>query len=142
MPQTSEKEMPFQRVVLIVLDSVGIGAMPDASAYGDSGSDTLGHIACACPLHLPNLVKLGLANIRSFHGLAAPLHPAGAFGKCTLSSPGKDTTTGHWEMAGIILDKHFPVYPQGLSGGNHQPVRASNRHAHSRQQARIRHGDH
>jgi phosphopentomutase len=114
VPESSEKEIPFQRVILIVLDSVGIGAMPDAPAYGDAGSDTLGNIARLRPLHLPNLVKLGLANIRPFHGLQPALRPSGAFGKCALSSPGKDTTTGHWEMAGVILEKPFPIYPHGF----------------------------
>jgi phosphopentomutase len=109
---------PFKRVVWIVLDSVGIGAMPDAAAYGDEGSDTLGNIARQRPLTLPALTHLGLANIRPFDGLSPALNPndkpAGAYGKCTLASPGKDTTTGHWEMAGIILDKPFPVYPNGF----------------------------
>ncbi|MFZ0591516.1 MAG: phosphopentomutase [Bryobacteraceae bacterium] len=104
----------FQRVILIVLDSVGIGAMPDAEAYGDLGSDTLGNIASHRALRLPNLVKLGLANIRSLEGLDAVEHPCGAYGKCALASPGKDTTTGHWEMAGIHLAKPFPVYPRGF----------------------------
>jgi len=104
----------FDRVIWIVLDSVGIGAMPDAAAYGDEGSDTLGNIAKQRNLELPNLSKLGLANIKPLAGLAPADRPAGAFGKCTLASPGKDTTTGHWEMAGILLEKPFPVYPCGF----------------------------
>src|SRR5581483_3805756 len=104
----------FERVVWIVLDSVGIGAMPDAAAYGDEGSDTLGNIAKQRKLNLPNLCRLGLADIRPFDGLPAVDAPAGAYGKCTLASPGKDTTTGHWEMAGILLKKPFPVYPHGF----------------------------
>jgi phosphopentomutase len=104
----------FRRVVWIVLDSVGIGEMPDAADYGDSGSDTLGNIARARKLNLPNLCRLGLANIRPFAGLEPAPSPAGAFGRCALASPGKDTTTGHWEMAGIHLDKPFPVYPRGF----------------------------
>lgn len=104
----------FNRVVWIVLDSVGIGAMPDAAAYGDEGSNTLGNLARMRPLRLPNLSRLGLANISPIAGLAPPDQPAGAFGKCTLASPGKDTTTGHWEMAGIILEKPFPTYPHGF----------------------------
>jgi phosphopentomutase len=104
----------FQRVIWIVLDSVGIGAMPDAEAYGDAGSDTLGNIARQRLLHLPNLCRLGLANIKPLAGLEAVAQPEGAFGKCTLASPGKDTTTGHWEMAGIHLEKPFPVYPNGF----------------------------
>jgi phosphopentomutase len=100
--------------VWIVLDSVGIGEMPDAAAYGDSGSDTLGNIARARPLHLPNFTRLGLANIRPLNGLQAADAPAGAFGKCALASPGKDTTTGHWEMAGILLERPFPLFPDGF----------------------------
>jgi phosphopentomutase len=105
---------PFQRVIWIVLDSVGIGEMPDAADYGDVGSDTLGNIAKRRPLHLPNLCRLGLANIKPVAGLDAASHPAGAYGKCALASPGKDTTTGHWEMAGIHLEKPFPIYPHGF----------------------------
>jgi phosphopentomutase len=105
---------PFRRVLWIVLDSVGIGAMPDAAQYGDEGSDTLGNITRRRRMHLPNLARLGLGNIRALEGLPAVAQPEGAFGKCTLASPGKDTTTGHWEMAGIILEKPFPVYPNGF----------------------------
>src|SRR5690242_21695176 len=104
----------FPRIIWIVLDSVGIGAMPDAADYGDAGSDTLGNIARACALSLPNLCRLGLANIKPLAGLAPASHPAAAFGRCALASPGKDTTTGHWEMAGIHLDKPFPIYPRGF----------------------------
>jgi len=104
----------FQRIIWIVLDSVGIGEMPDAAAYGDRGSDTLGNIARSRALRLPNLCSLGLANIRPLTGLVPVAEPAGAFGKCALASPGKDTTTGHWEMAGIHLDEPFPIYPQGF----------------------------
>src|SRR5437588_8825574 len=106
--------MSFRRVVWIVLDSVGIGEMPDADAYGDRGSDTLGNIARQRPLHLPNFCRLGLANIKLIPGLAPDAAPVGAFGRCALASPGKDTTTGHWEMAGIHLDKPFPLYPNGF----------------------------
>jgi phosphopentomutase len=106
--------MAFERVIWIVLDSVGIGEMPDAAAYGDTGSDTLGNIARQRPLHLPNLRALGLANIRPFMNLPPVATPQGAFGRCALASPGKDTTTGHWEMAGIHLAKPFPLYPNGF----------------------------
>ncbi|HMF75457.1 MAG TPA: phosphopentomutase [Bryobacteraceae bacterium] len=105
---------PFERIIWIVLDSVGIGAMPDASDYGDEGSDTLGHLSMKRKMELPNLCRLGLANIRNLAGLPRREHPAGAYGKCRLASPGKDTTTGHWEMAGIILEKPFPVYRHGF----------------------------
>ena len=103
----------------MVLDSVGIGEMPDADAYGDKGSDTLGNMARALvergkPMRLPNLCRLGLANIRHFEGLAPDAAPIGAYGKAALASPGKDTTTGHWEMAGIHLEKPFPLFPRGF----------------------------
>jgi len=104
----------FGRVIWIVLDSVGIGELPDAAAYGDVGRDTLGHIACSRPLRIPHLVRLGLANIRPLDHLAPLPHPEGSFGKGATLSPGKDTTTGHWEMAGIWLKQAFPVYPNGF----------------------------
>jgi len=104
----------FQRVIWIVLDSVGVGAMPDAAAYGDAGSDTLGNIARRRPLHLPNLCLLGLGNLKPMPELPKADAPEGSYGRCTLASPGKDTTTGHWEMAGIHLAKPFPLYPHGF----------------------------
>ncbi|MBI4873061.1 MAG: phosphopentomutase [Acidobacteria bacterium] len=106
--------MSFRRIVWVVIDSLGIGEMPDAAAYGDAGSDTLGNIARARPLDLPNLRRLGIANIRPFEGLPPVERPIGWYGRAALASPGKDTTTGHWEMAGIILERAFPVYPHGF----------------------------
>ena len=106
--------MSFRRVVWVVLDSVGIGAMPDAAAYGDGGSDTLGNIARQRPLTLPNLCRWGLANIRPFDGLQAAHAPLASYGRCALASPGKDTTTGHWEMAGIHLEQPLPLFPDGF----------------------------
>jgi phosphopentomutase len=106
--------MSFRRVIWIVLDSVGIGEMPDADQYGDRGSDTLGNIARQRRLHLTNLCRLGLANIKPLSGLTPDPAPMGSFGKCALASPGKDTTTGHWEMAGIHLEKPFPLFPHGF----------------------------
>ena len=106
--------MAFQRIIWIVLDSVGIGEMPDAAAYGDAGSNTLGNIARLRPLHLPNFAALGLGNIAPVNGVGPVEAPTAAYGKCTLASPGKDTTTGHWEMVGIHLDKPLPLYPQGF----------------------------
>ncbi|MGH9628338.1 MAG: phosphopentomutase [Bryobacteraceae bacterium] len=106
--------MPFRRVTLLILDSVGIGAMPDAAEYGDSGSDTLGNIARQRRLKLPNLCRLGLANIRRLEHLEPAAHPAAAYGRCALASPGKDTTTGHWEIAGIHLEKPFPLFQDGF----------------------------
>ena len=113
--------MSFDRVVWIVLDSVGIGEMPDAAEFGDAGSDTLGNIARQRPMRLPHLSRLGLANIRDLSGLPRQASPVGAFGKCTLASPGKDTTTGHWEMAGIHLREPFPLYPHGFPSEVMQP---------------------
>jgi phosphopentomutase len=105
----------FDRIIWIVLDSVGIGAMPDAESFGDPpGADTLGNIARLRGLRLPNLARLGLGNIKPLEGIPAAASPAGSYGKCTLASPGKDTTTGHWEMVGIHLDKPFPLYPNGF----------------------------
>ena len=106
--------MNFRRVIWIVLDSVGIGEMPDAAAYGDLGSDTLGNIASRRALHLPNLVRLGLANIKPLAHLAPVEKPLAFHGRCALASPGKDTTTGHWEMVGIHLEKPFPLFPHGF----------------------------
>ena len=106
--------MPFSRVIWIVLDSVGIGEMPDAAAYGDAGSNTLGNIARLRPLHLPNFAALGLGNIAPVAGVGPVDQPTAAYGKCTLASPGKDTTTGHWEMVGIHLDQPLPLYPNGF----------------------------
>ena len=106
--------MRFERVIWIVLDSVGIGALPDAADYGDSGRTTLGHIADHRALQIPTLVELGLANIASLSHLAPVANPRASFGKGATHSPGKDTTTGHWEMAGVWLDQAFPVYPNGF----------------------------
>ena len=104
----------FDRILLIVLDGAGIGAMPDAPEWGDAGSDTFGHILESRQLRLPNLQRYGLGNIRPLHGLPPLDQPEGSYGRCALLSNGKDTTTGHWEMAGIILERAFPTYPDGF----------------------------
>lgn len=104
----------FERICLVVLDSAGIGEMPDAAAWGDAGADTLGNIFKHRQVNVPNLQSLGLGNIRPLEGLPVVESPIGSFGKCTLASNGKDTTTGHWEMAGIILEKAFPTFPEGF----------------------------
>jgi phosphopentomutase len=105
---------PFERIIWIVLDSVGIGELPDAAKYEDTGRNTLGHIAKSRPLALPNLVRLGLANIAPLDHLTPPAGPEGCYGKGATHSPGKDTTTGHWEMAGVWLPQAFPVYKHGF----------------------------
>ena len=104
----------YTRVFWIVLDSVGIGELPDAADYGDVGRNTLGHIAESRPLQIPNLVKLGLANIAPLKFQAPAADPHGAYGKGATRSCGKDTTTGHWEMAGVRLEQAFPVYKDGF----------------------------
>ncbi|MGB7849032.1 MAG: phosphopentomutase [Candidatus Acidiferrum sp.] len=104
----------FDRVIWVVLDSVGIGALPDAQEYDDTGRNTLGHVAESRPLRLSNLVKLGLANIAPLEHLNPPHDPLASFGKGATHSPGKDTTTGHWEMTGIWLGQAFPVYKHGF----------------------------
>jgi phosphopentomutase len=104
---------PFNRILVIVLDSAGIGEMPDADAYGDTGADTLGHALGSREVSIPNLQKLGLANIRRLP--VDPVEePSGVFGKAATASHGKDTTTGHWEMSGIITANPFPTYPNGF----------------------------
>ncbi|HEY7474813.1 MAG TPA: phosphopentomutase [Vicinamibacterales bacterium] len=100
------------RVVLIVMDSVGIGELPDAGAYGDEGSDTLGNIARQVGLRVPTLRSLGLSRVASIGGATPPA--LGAFGRMAEQSPGKDSVTGHWEIAGIVLDKAFPTFPNGF----------------------------
>src|SRR6266403_2579073 len=104
----------WERVIWVVLDSVGIGEMPVAAEYGDVGRNTLGHIAESRALKIPNLVRLGLANIAPLKHLQPAAAPLGAYGKGATLSPGKDTTTGHWEMAGVWLDQAFPVYKNGF----------------------------
>ena len=104
----------WERIVWVVLDSVGIGELPDAAEYGDVGRNTLGHVAESRPLKIPNLVRLGLANIAPLKHLQPAAAPLGAYGKGATRSPGKDTTTGHWEMAGVWLDQAFPVYKNGF----------------------------
>ncbi|HEU4509878.1 MAG TPA: phosphopentomutase [Pyrinomonadaceae bacterium] len=110
----SETSRNFNRILLIVLDGAGIGAMPDASDWGDAGADTFGHILESRPVRLPNLQRYGLGNIRALEAMPPLDHPVGSYGRCALRSNGKDTTTGHWEMAGIILDRAFPTYPNGF----------------------------
>jgi phosphopentomutase len=102
------------RVFLTVLDSVGVGELPDADAYGDRGSDTLGNISRRVALKLPTLRSLGLPRVANVHGMPPIDAPLGAFGRMAERSPGKDSVTGHWELAGIVLDRPFPTFPHGF----------------------------
>lgn len=105
----------FQRVFLLVLDSVGIGALPDAKEFGDEGAHTLAHIASSVGgLNLPTLARMGLGNISAIPGISAAPRTSASFGKCAELAKGKDTTTGHWEMAGIAVKKAFPTYYDGF----------------------------
>jgi len=97
-----------------VLDSVGIGELPDAASYGDQGSDTIGNIARRVPLEVPTLRALGLGRVAALGGPAAPARPLAAFGRMAAVSAGKDSVTGHWELMGIVLDRPFPVFPDGF----------------------------
>lgn len=102
------------RVLLLVLDSLGIGELPDAKEYGDEGSNTLAHISYAVDLGLPNLEKMGLGLLGDFRGIRRASRPSASYGVMSERSKGKDTTTGHWEMMGIILEEPFPTYPKGF----------------------------
>ena len=107
--------MTIERVILLVMDSVGAGATPDADRYGDAGSNTLGHTAeAAGGADLPVLASLGLGNILPLRGVKPATSPRGAFGKCAELSAGKDTSTGHWEMAGLHIERPFPTFPRGF----------------------------
>ena len=103
----------MKRVFLTVLDAVGAGYLPDAEKYGDVGANTFGHTVDACHPKLPNLAKIGLGQIETTH-YPADADAKGAFGRCMEVSAGKDTTTGHWEIAGLQLEKPFPTYPNGF----------------------------
>ena len=105
---------PFTRAIVIVLDGAGIGELPDAAAYGDAGSNTIGHVAHAVPLRLPTLRALGLGALVELGTPPPPARPLAAFGKMTEMSPGKDSVTGHWELMGVVLERPFPVFPCGF----------------------------
>ena len=104
----------FTRIIVIVLDSVGAGALSDAGAYGDDGSNTLGNIARQVPLRVPALRRLGLDRIVDIGGFVSANPPGGAVGRMVEASMGKDSVTGHWEMMGIVLERPFPVFPDGF----------------------------
>src|SRR5205823_4705529 len=114
-PLEGERSLtPFTRAILIVLDSVGIGELPDAAVYGDQGSNTVGNIARHVPLKIPTLRALGLARVAAIGGDQGVETNVGAVGRMAEASAGKDSVTGHWEMMGIVLDRPFPVYPDGF----------------------------
>ena len=105
----------MKRAAIIVLDGLGIGACPDQAAYGDAGSDTLGNVARAVGgLKLPNLERLGLGRCRAIPGLAPGVIPRAGYGVALPQSHGKDSTTGHWEICGVVLERPFPTYPKGF----------------------------
>jgi phosphopentomutase len=105
----------YNKVVLIILDGVGIGELPDAKLYGDEGSSTLAHTARAVGgVYLPHLEALGLGNIGPVDGVSPVPRPRASYGKMGSLSKGKDSTTGHWELAGVIVHKEFPTYPRGF----------------------------
>lgn len=103
-----------RRAILIVLDSVGAGELPDAALYGDAGSDTLGNIARQVPLAVPTLAALGLGAAAVVPGVPAPAAPTAAWGRMAERSAGKDSVTGHWELMGVVLDQPFPTFPHGF----------------------------
>jgi len=107
----------FTRVILLVIDSAGIGELPDAGVYGDEGSNTVGNIAAQVGLAVPCLRSLGLGRVVALDSVqpGSNLSPRGAFGRMAEASPGKDSVTGHWEMAGVVLDRPFPTFPGGFS---------------------------
>ena len=101
--------------MVIVPDSLGVGALPDAEMYGDAGSNTLLNLAAAVGgVHLPNLERLGLGHVCPFAGHDPSIQPVGAYGRMSEVSPGKDSTVGHWELMGVTVDRPFPVYPHGF----------------------------
>ncbi len=102
-----------RRVFLVILDSAGVGALPDADDYGDTGANTLRHVLTQCPRELTTLQILGLANVVTLP-LEPEEEPKALYGKMMEKSAGKDTTTGHWELMGLVLDKPFPTYPEGF----------------------------
>jgi phosphopentomutase len=105
----------MSRAIVIIIDGIGVGELPDAERYGDQGSDTLGNLSrCVGGLTLPHMEALGLGYIHEIEGVGRPPYPQASFGKMKEQSPGKDSTTGHWELAGLILDKPFPLYPHGF----------------------------
>jgi phosphopentomutase len=113
--QQTDSKPHFERVIIIVLDGVGIGELPDAIEYADTGAATLQHVASAVGgVHLPALESLGLGKIDNIQGVASDVVPRASWGKMAEASAGKDSVTGHWELAGVILDQPFRVFPEGF----------------------------
>lgn len=104
----------MKRVFLIVLDSFGVGELPDAAKFGDTGANTLRSVAKSQYFNIPNLIKSGLGNIDGVDCIEKSGAPCAAFGKCAELSAGKDTTVGHWEIAGVVSEKRFPTFPNGF----------------------------
>jgi phosphopentomutase len=104
----------MRRAVVLVCDGLGVGEAPDAAEFGDRGADTLGHVLASRPVHIPNLTALGLGNLTPGFSGAREARPKGAFGKMAERSAGKDTATGHWEMAGLVTTTPFKTYPDGF----------------------------
>ena len=110
------------KVVLVVLDGVGVGAAPDAAAFGDEGSNSIGNTARRVGgLRLPNLGRLGLGHLTRIEGTPAQAQPTGAYGRLAEVSAGKDSTTGHWELCGLVTERPFPTYPQGFPSAVIEP---------------------
>ncbi|MEW5801903.1 MAG: phosphopentomutase [bacterium] len=115
LPNNNRTESKYQRILVVVLDSLGVGALPDAEKYGDAGSNTLLNMAAAVGgIHLPTMERLGLARVCPFAGHDPSIQPRGAYGRMAEASCGKDSTVGHWELMGIVVDRPFPVYPHGF----------------------------
>jgi phosphopentomutase len=106
----------YSRAIVIVLDSVGIGELPDAALYEDQGSNTLGNIAAAVSLNIPTLAALGMSRLVPLKNVPASA-PAGAYGRMAEKSSGKDSVTGHWELMGLVLERAFPTFPNGFPPG-------------------------
>ena len=107
-----------RRAIILVLDGVGIGPAPESAAYGDAGAATLPHVAAAVGgLALPNLERWGLGWLAAIPGVRPVAAPAAAYGRLRERAVGKDSTTGHWELAGIVLERPFPTYPEGFPAG-------------------------
>ena len=121
------------RAIVIVMDSVGAGELPDAASYGDQGSNTLGNISAHVHLHVPTLHQLGLTRVVPLRHYIPSTAPEAAFGRMREASPGKDSVTGHWELMGLQLERAFPTFPTRVSRRPDRRVRAADRSWHTRQ---------